>query len=236
MQLMPVSMFKSSGHFEGLLMSKDEEDTNPVVLVFPSFVGRSEADIAIGQRLVDAGYRVLACDIYGEGRSGSTREECSALMQPLMEDRHELRRRLLYWLGAGAAFAGEDRKQVAAIGFCFGGLCALDLARTGADFAAAASFHGLFTPFERGVPVPIRPKVIAFHGWDDPMVPPSEVEALARELTAAEADWQIHAYGQTMHGFTNPKAAAPELGILFNEAAAKRAWASLAAFLEESFA
>ena len=92
---------------------------------------------------------------------------------------------------------------IVAIGFCFGGLCALDLARSGADIAGAASFHGIFDP--PGLrPQPIRAKVIAFHGWDDPMVPPAKVVALGRELTEAGCDWQIHAFGDTRHGFTNP--------------------------------
>jgi dienelactone hydrolase len=235
MELLPITIAKERGRFEGLLMSKEEGDESPLVLIFPSFVGRSDADLVVGKRLVDAGYRALACDVYGEGRSGASREECSALMQPLMEDRDELGHRLLYWLDAGATLAGDNRKHVAAIGFCFGGLCALDLARTGADFAGAASFHGLFTPRGTSEPAPIKAKVIAFHGWDDPMVPPEQVEALGGELSAAGADWQIHAFGGTMHGFTNPAAAAPELGILYNEAAASRAWASLTAFLAEVF-
>jgi dienelactone hydrolase len=221
--------------FDGLLMGQGESDVRPLILIFPTFVGRSEADRGTGSRLNELGYRSLACDVYGEGRSGRTREECSALMQPLMDDRALLKGRLLAWLGAGRQLAGGNLRKVAAIGFCFGGLCALDLARTGANFAAAASFHGLFAPTD-AQQASIKAKVIAFHGWDDPMVPPSEVEALGRELGAAGADWQIHAYGQTMHGFTNPAASAPELGILYNEAAARRAWASLAGFLEESFA
>src|SRR5206468_2643497 len=92
----------------------------------------------------------------------------------------------------------------------FGGQCALDLARSGADIAAAVSFHGLFDP--PGLPPEkIKAKVVAFHGWDDPMVPPDKVVALGQELTEAGSDWQIHAYGNVAHGFTNPKA--HEIGI-----------------------
>ena len=86
-----------------------------------------------------------------------------------------------------------DDERIAAIGFCFGGQCALDLARSGAEIAGVASFHGLFDP--PGLPPqPIKAKVAAYHGWDDPMVPPEAVVALGKELTAAGADWQIHAY------------------------------------------
>lgn len=235
MEARELSVQCDGQRFDGLLMSDGEGDRRPLVLIFPTFVGRSPMDLDVGGRLSEAGYRALACDFYGGGRSGSTREECSALMQPLMEDRSALRRRLLAWLEAGADLAAAEPARTAAIGFCFGGLCALDLARSGAGLAGVASFHGLLKPTGLGDCPPIRAKVIAFHGWDDPMAPPQDVVALGAELTRAGADWQIHAYGGTVHGFTNPKAASPELGILYNEDAARRAWTALSNFLGEIF-
>jgi dienelactone hydrolase len=128
-----------------------------------------------------------------------------------------------------------DASKIAVIGFCFGGQCALDVARSGADIAAVASFHGLFDP--PGLPAqPIKARVVAFHGWEDPMVPPDAVVALGQELTEGGSDWQIHAYGNVGHGFTNPKA--HEIGIKgveYNEAAARRSWANLELFLAEIF-
>ncbi|MEO7602493.1 MAG: dienelactone hydrolase family protein, partial [Sphingomicrobium sp.] len=104
-----------------------------------------------------------------------------------------------------------------------------------ADFAAAASVHGLFDP--PGLPpVPIRAKVAAFHGWDDPMVPPSKVVALTRELTEAGCDWQIHAFGHTVHGFTNRNAG--KIGnpaVRFREEASRRSWHALDGLLDEVF-
>jgi len=124
--------------------------------------------------------------------------------------------------------------RIVAIGYCFGGQCALDLARSGADIAGVASFHGLFDP--PGLePLPIKAKVVAFHGWDDPMAPPEAVVALGKELTEAGADWQIHAYGHTSHGFTNPSMTGAIPGVRYNELAAERSWTSLINFLEELF-
>jgi dienelactone hydrolase len=77
--------------------------------------------------------------------------------------------------------------------------------------------------------------VVAFHGWDDPLVPPADVVSLGKELTEAGADWQIHAYGGTMHGFMAVGANRPEAGIQYNERSARRAWASLVVFLAEAF-
>jgi len=120
-------------------------------------------------------------------------------------------------------------------GYCFGGQCALDLARSGANFAAAVSFHGLFDP--PGLPEEtISAKVVAFHGWDDPMVPPDKVVALGQELTRAGADWQIHAYGHVGHGFTNPHASDLQIdGVAYNALAAERSWTSFINLLEELF-
>ena len=84
-------------------------------------------------------------------------------------------------------------------------MCALDVARSSADIAAAVAFHGLFDPPDLP-PEKITAKVVAFHGWDDPMVPPEKVVALGQELTEAGSDWQIYAYGHVAHGFTNPNA------------------------------
>ena len=109
------------------------------------------------------------------------------------------------------------------------------LARSGADIAAAVSFHGLFDP--PGLPPEkIKAKVVAFHGWDDPMVPPEKVVALGNELTEAGADWQIHAYGHVGHGFTNPHASDLQIdGVAYNALAAERSWTSFISLLEELF-
>ena len=128
-----------------------------------------------------------------------------------------------------------DGSRLAATGYCFGGLCVLDLARTGRDFRGAVSFHGLFnSPGNTGGNA-INAKVLALHGWDDPMVPPESVVELASEMTAAGADWQIHAYGHTAHGFTNPKANMPDHGLFYQADADRRSWQALECFLRELF-
>jgi dienelactone hydrolase len=126
-----------------------------------------------------------------------------------------------------------DESRVAAIGFCFGGLCVLDLARSGADINGVASFHGLLTPPPDSDDARISSKVLVMHGWDDPMATPEHLVALGRELTRKEADWQFHAYGNTMHAFTNPLADNPDFGTVYQADADRRSWASMKAFLSE---
>ena len=221
---------------EPVLVHDPEAGACPAILVFPTIMGRSELETGFARRLVGLGYTAVVADLYDREHIGKPREECRALMMGLLGDRPLLQDRLLSVLEAVRALPEVDSRRVAAIGYCFGGLCALDLARTGADLRGIASFHGLFTPPGNREGTPIRARVIAFHGWDDPMAPPAAVEALGAELTRAGADWQIHAYGGVMHGFTNPAASAPENGVQYDATADRRSWTALEAFLAEVLA
>src|SRR6201996_5221323 len=149
---------------QGLLVSHDA-GPRPTVLVFHAWDGRTEAMDAFARRIAGAGYNAFAADLYGKGVTGSTTEECQALMNPLAGDRAKLRELLLGVGGAAARLPEVDENRMAAIGFCFGGLCILVLARAGAPLRAVASFHGLFTPPGLPTVTPVKPKVIAYHGW-----------------------------------------------------------------------
>lgn len=216
------------------LVSDGTGAARPGVIVFPTVMGITDLERGFADRLVDQGYSVLLADLYGRRFAPEEREEAMAAMSGLRADRAGLRDRLLAILGAAVEQDEIDDERVAAIGFCFGGQNVLDLARSGTDIAGVASFHGLFDP--PGLPVqPITAKVAAYHGWDDPLVPPEAVVALATELTAAGCDWQIHAFGHVGHGFTNPKATGAMAGIKYDARTARRAWAACDAFLAECF-
>jgi len=128
-----------------------------------------------------------------------------------------------------------DANRCAAIGFCFGGLCVLDLARIGTNVKGVISFHGLFNPPGNTTGMNIKARILALHGNEDPMVPVDAVTALENELTSAGADWQIHIYGNTMHAFTNPEANMADMGMMYNTAADRRSWQTMRNFLEELF-
>lgn len=207
----------------------------PAVMIVPTVLGVSPLEIGFAEKLCALGYSAMVVDLYGRRFSMDERPAAKDAMDGLRADRAALRDVLVAVLAAVRELNEVDGERVVAIGYCFGGQCALDLARSGADVAGVASFHGLFEP--PGLPPqPIRTRVIAFHGWDDPLAPPDSVEALAKELTEAGADWQIHAYGHTRHGFTNPNAAAAGMeAVRFNEVAARRSWQALTSFLAECF-
>jgi len=223
--------------FEGLLVVADDRALRrPAVVVAHAWGGRGELEAAAARRLAEQGYAGFALDLFGKGVRGGTREQNRALIAPLMQDRPLLQARIVAAVDFLRHQPEVDRSRVAAIGFCFGGLCVLDLARSGADVAGVVSLHGLFTPPETSTGSKIRAKVLALHGHDDPMAPPAAVAALAAELTAAGADWQIHVYGGTMHAFTNPEANDSAFGTVYSETAARRAWAATHSFLAEVLA
>lgn len=172
-------------------------------------------------------------DLYGKGVSGSTPEEFDALMRPFLEDRAMLADRFCTVVAAVAELPEVNPSRIAANGFCFGGLCVLDMARTGAAVTGVASFHGVLTPPPGWVPRRIDCKVAVYHGWEDPFAKPDDVVALAAELTASGADWQIQAFGQTMHSFMAEQANRPDLGVAYHARSADRAWLGLRGFLAE---
>ncbi|RLA27788.1 MAG: carboxymethylenebutenolidase [Gammaproteobacteria bacterium] len=210
-------------------------DRRPGVLIAHAWAGRSEFEEGKAESLAELGYAGFALDLYGKGMRGSNAEENTALMQPLLDDRKTLQRRMTLALEQIRKQEIVDDSRVAAMGFCFGGLSVLDLARTGAELSGVASFHGLFNPPGNTAGNKINAKVLVMHGWDDPMAKPDQVLTLADELTAMGADWQIHGYGNTMHAFTNPAANDPGFGTVYNERADRRSWQSLQLFLAEIF-
>lgn len=187
------------------------------------------------------GYAGFALDLYGADVKGADEQEAYRLMAPFQADRLHLQARLRAGLEAAATLPEVDATRMAAIGYCFGGMCVLDLARMNADLAGVASFHGLLAAPElpegsNALAGPIGPKVLVLHGWDDPWVPPETIPAFAAEMSARDADWQLVAYGNTVHAFTNARYHEPGGGALFSPSASRRSWQTLTDFLTELFA
>lgn len=208
----------------------------PAVLVSHPWAGRSEFTAEKARELAKLGYLGFALDMYGAGKLGQTDEECGALMRPFIEDRAMLQRRVLAAYANVRLLPWVDDKKIAAIGFCFGGLCVLDLARSGADVKGVVSFHGNLTPPNNLENTKMTAKVLVLHGHDDPLVPPQQVESFEQEMTQAGVDWQLHAYGNTVHAFTNPLASDYAAGFKFDEKANRRSFQAMENFFTEIFA
>lgn len=208
----------------------------PCVLVAHAWGGQGQVEQDKARELARHGYVGIAIDVYGKGVRGDPFLGNEKLMQPFIDDRAMLRRRLLAALAFAKSLPMVDSTRIAAMGYCFGGLCVLDLARSGSDAVkAVVSIHGVFFPPKLGPQPPIASKVLVLHGWDDPYAPPDHVLGLARELTDAKADWQIHAYGHAKHAFSAKGAAFPEAGIVYDEAADRRSTQATLQFLREAF-
>ena len=220
---------------ESVFVGRRDGAPRPTVILIPTVMGVSDLEVGFGRQLVELGYNALVADLFGKEFHGAPRDVCFGEMTRLRSDRAALRRRLQHVLELTRSQDAVSDNDIVVAGYCFGGQCALDLARSGADIAAAVSFHGLFDP--PGLPKEkITAKVVCFHGWDDPMVPPDAVVALGKELTEAGSDWQIHAYGHVGHGFTNPHASDLQIqGVAYNALAAERSWTSFINLLEELF-
>lgn len=221
---------------EGLIAWDDDNDKpRPGVMVCHAWAGRSQFEDNKAVELAKLGYTGFALNLYGKGVLGSGPDENAALMTPFLDDRPMLQKRLLLSLETMRNQPEVDESSVAAIGFCFGGLCVLDIARTGADIDGVVSFHGLFGSPGNTSGNKIKAKILALHGWNDPMATPDSVVALGEELTAMGADWQLHGYGNTMHAFTSPDANDPAMGTVYSESADRRSLAAMQNFLAELF-
>ena len=220
---------------ESVFVGRRDGQARPTIVMIPSVMGITDLEIGWARQLVELGYNAFVADVFGKEFRGAARDVMFAEMNRVRADRGDLLRRLEHVVEVATGLDEVNASQIVVSGYCFGGMCALDLARSGADIAAAVSFHGLFDP--PGLPPQkIKAKVVAFHGWDDPMVTPDKVVALGNELTEAGSDWQIQAYGHVGHGFTNPNAHLIGIdGVAYNALAAERSWTSFINLLEELF-
>ncbi len=218
---------------KGYVAFPDAENA-PLVLIVHTWAGKDEFVHQRAEDLAALGYVGFAVDMYGNGKVGADTAENESLMTPLVSDRDMLKDRIVSALNFGKSLPGVNSSRVAAIGYCFGGLVVLDLARSGEDLSGVVSFHGLLMPSdisEKG----IKAKVLVLHGERDPMVPLDMVDTFQKEMTEADADWQLHSYGGTYHAFTNPDANDPNLGTQFNKSANERSWQSMKNFFAEIF-
>jgi dienelactone hydrolase len=207
----------------------------PGVLVAHQWAGRDEFAESQAEALAQLGYTAFALDMYGKGVLGNSVAENSALMTPFMQDRRMLADRMNAALDTLRSLETVDSNRLAAIGFCFGGLCVLDLARSGADVAGVVSFHGLLKPAPAISGKPVQAKILVLHGSDDPLAPIEDVVALREEFIAAGADWQLHMYGGAKHAFAVPGADIPDIGALYNRLAERRSQETKRSFLRELF-
>lgn len=206
----------------------------PGIIVFPEWWGLNDYVRMRADMLAKLGFVAFAADVYGDGLVAKDAQEAGALSTRYKSDRPLLRNRAEAALAVVKALPLVDSGRMAAIGYCFGGTTALELARNGADIKAAASFHGsLNTPSPQDAKR-IRAKILVLHGADDPFVPPEEVRAFEKEMKDVAVGYEFIAYPGAVHGFTNPANKGDIPGALYDADADEKSWQAMKDFFDRN--
>ena len=205
----------------------------PAVMVMHSGHGLRKQIAEKVKLLAELGYVAVATDMYGADADISTPEAAGQHYAGLIEDMAKLRARTVAWLDAVAARKDVDAQRIGAIGYCFGGMCVLELARSGADVKAVSSFHGVLTTQSPARPGTVRAQVAAYCGTEDPYAPLADIETLRKELSAAGARYEIMEFAGVAHGFSDPSMDDFGLdGIRYDRVADRVSWAGTLALLD----
>ncbi len=208
-------------------------ESQPIVLLVHDWDGIDEYEQRRVQMLAERGYAAFAVDLYGQGVRPETQEESQAQSGKLYGDRPAMRQRLNAGLAQARQMPGVDPQRVVAIGYCFGGAAVLEMARSGAELDGFVSFHGgLETPEGQDYSAVAGP-ILILHGGEDPIAPMTQVSALAEELNAAGASYDMEIYGGARHAFT--VWTADQKGSRYDAQADVKSWDALLRFLARSF-
>ncbi|HET6502980.1 MAG TPA: dienelactone hydrolase family protein [Amycolatopsis sp.] len=215
-------------HWNGALPGR-----KPGVLLVHGGAGLDEHARDQARRYAELGYAVFACDMYGDGVAGN-RERIMAHLTTFRDNPAFLVRRAEAGLKALSEQPEVRAGNVAAIGFCFGGMAALALARSGANLSGVVSIHGGLTTSAPAEPGSVKAKVLVCHGAADPHVPMTDIAAFTEEMNHAGADWKLISYGRALHGFTHRHGTPGTVpGVAYDPIADKCAFTDTRAFLAE---
>lgn len=237
LQTMNVEYKEGSQVLQGYLAYDDASTKKrPGVLVVHEWMGLENYAKMRTEQLAKMGYVAFAPDIYGKGIRPTKPDEAGKMAGKFKSDRNLLRTRVKAGFDVLKNYKFTDQNKLAAIGYCFGGTTALELARSGAKLNGVVSFHGgLDTPTPNDAKN-IKAKVLALHGADDPNVPTKDVMAFQDEMRAAKVDWRLVSYGNAVHGFTNPKNGSDNSkGVAYNKNADVRSFQEMKDFFNEIF-
>lgn len=208
----------------------------PGILICGEGNGLGSQVKARAEQLAQLGYSAFCLDFIGGGQVLATLPEMMAKLGTLRADLTKTRALGRVGLDLLTARAETDPTKLAAIGYCFGGQLALELARDGAPLAATVAFHANLGARDPGEAKRITGKVLACIGADDPIVPPAERAAFEAEMRGAGVDWRLYLYGGAVHGFANPNAGAMgNAAVAYHAPSHRRSWREMLALFDEVF-
>jgi dienelactone hydrolase len=234
---MTIDYSDGEAALKGVLFSDaSRTGPRPSIVLFPDARGIGDHAIECAQRLAGLGFVVLVADLYGEGRKAVDVAQAREWMTELRSDVARWRQRAHAALGALARQDMVRASEMAAIGYCFGGTTALELARSGAPLRAVVTFHGGLASPRPEDARHIKAKVLVCHGAADRLVPLTQLAGFADAMGQTQVDWQVQIYGGAEHGFTNPEADAPDIpDHAYNRTADTRSWRAMLDLFEEVF-
>ena len=234
-----ISWKEGGKDFDGYLVWDDaSKAARPGLVMVPNWYGVNDSAIAKAKTLAGRDYVILLADVYGRGLRPKNPDEAGKASGGAMADPAALRARAataLATLRGAAGKAPVDPKRIGAIGFCFGGLVALELARSGADLDGVATFHANLStkqPAKKGV---LKSPVLVMNGAEDTFVPAAQIAAFKAEMRAANADWQFVDFGGAVHCFAEPDEHNTVPGCNFNPSAYRRSVRMMRGFFIERF-
>ena len=227
MQTQDIEYRADDRRLVGHLVLPDGDELRPAVLVCHEGPGLDEHAKTIAERLAALGYVAFALDYHGDGKP-LERDEMNTRLTGLMGS--PVRTRALARAGLNVLLEQPrtDPTRLAAIGYCFGGTMALELARSGADLRAVVGFHSGLGTSRPDDAAEICAKVLVCIGTDDPFIPAEQRAAFEQEMRAGEVDWRMNLYGGVAHSFTNPRAAEAQMpGVEYDELTDERSWRAM---------
>lgn len=235
----PITYKIGDVEFASTLVYDDAVKTpRPGLVMAPNWYGANEASVEKAKTIAGKDYVILLADVYGKSVRPKNADEAGAAAKAMYADRSVLRARInraLEALREAAKTAPIDTKRIGAIGFCFGGATALDLARSGADIAAVVTFHANLATDDAKLAKNIKGKVLVLNGADDSYVPAEQIAGFEKEMKDGGVDWQFVNLAGAVHCFAEPDQKNPP-GCVYHERSAKRAYAYMHALLDEAFA
>jgi dienelactone hydrolase len=226
--------------FDGYLVWDDASKAlRPGLLMVPNWYGVNDHAVAKAKTLAGKDYVILLADVYGRGVRPANPDQAGKASGAASADPAALRSHanaaLKTLRGAGGK-APLDSRHIGAIGFCFGGAVALELARSGADIDGVATFHGNLSTKQPAKPGAIKGPVLVMNGAEDSFIPAAAISGFENEMRAAKADWQFVNFGGAVHCFAEPDEHLTVPGCTFHEPSYRRSVKLMRNFFSEAFA
>ncbi|HVL11747.1 MAG TPA: dienelactone hydrolase family protein [Gemmata sp.] len=207
----------------------------PGVLVVHEWWGLDDYARTRAKQLAEMGYVAFAADMYGEGKTVNHPDDARKMATTVRENLKSWRGRAEAGLKQLAGQPNVDPTKLAAIGYCFGGSTCLQLAYSGADLKAVATFHAALPTPTAAEAKAVKPRIYVAHGADDAFIPEKAIADFKAALDAAKVKYTFESFPGVVHSFTVPGADAHMIkGMKYDRAADEKSWKEMKALFKDT--